>query len=77
MAFLNKIKSIIKKYNSVLAIIPRSKFCGTNINFLILYLNLSLILTSHQSEQPSSKSLQIINAGEGVKKRESFYTVGM
>ena len=26
--------------------------------------------TSHQSEWPSSKSLQIIDAGEGVEKRE-------
>ena len=29
-----------------------------------------------QSEWPSSKSLQIINAGEGVDKREPYYTVG-
>ena len=28
------------------------------------------------SEWPSSKSLQTINAGEGVEKRESSYTVG-
>ena len=27
-------------------------------------------------ERPSSKSLQTINAGEGVKKREPPYTVG-
>ena len=31
---------------------------------------------SHWSEWPSSKSLQAINAGEGVKKREPSYTVG-
>ena len=31
---------------------------------------------SHQSEWLRSKSLQIINAGEGVEKREPFYTVG-
>ena len=30
----------------------------------------------HQSKWPSSKSLQIINAGEGIEKRESSYTVG-
>ena len=29
-----------------------------------------------QSERPSSKSLQTINAGEGVEKRELSYTVG-
>ena len=33
-------------------------------------------ITSHQSEWPSLKSLQIINAGEGVEKKEPSYTVG-
>ena len=33
------------------------------------------ITTSHQSEWPSSKNLQTINAGEGVEKREPFCTV--
>ena len=32
--------------------------------------------TSYQSEWPSSKSLQTINAGKGVEKRECSYTVG-
>ena len=32
-------------------------------------------MTSHQSEWPSSKSLQTINAGEGVEKRERSCTV--
>ena len=32
---------------------------------------------SHQSEWLRSKSLQAINAGEGVEKRESSYTVGV
>ena len=32
-------------------------------------------ITSHQSEWPSSKSLQTINAGEGVEKREHSCTV--
>jgi len=31
---------------------------------------------SHQSEWLLSKSLQAINAGEGVEKREPSYTVG-
>ena len=30
----------------------------------------------HQSEWPSSKSQQTINAGEGAEKREPSYTVG-
>ena len=33
-------------------------------------------MTSHQSEWPSPKNLQAVNAGEGVKKREPSYTVG-
>ena len=33
-------------------------------------------ITSHQSEWPSSKSLQTINAGEGMEKRECSCTVG-
>ena len=33
-------------------------------------------ITSHQSEWPSSKSLQTINIGEGVEKKECFCTVG-
>ena len=34
-------------------------------------------ITSHQSEWLSSKSLQTINAGEGVEKRECSCTVGV
>ena len=33
-------------------------------------------ITSHQSEWPLLKSLPIITAGEGAKKREPTYTVG-
>ena len=33
-------------------------------------------ITSQQSEWPYSKSLQIINAGEGVEKRKSSCTIG-
>ena len=35
------------------------------------------IAISHQSEWPLLKSLQITNAGGGVEKRETSYTVGM
>ena len=34
------------------------------------------VITSHQSEWPSSRNLQTINAGEGVEKRETDCTVG-
>ena len=37
---------------------------------------LLIIGEMHWSEWPSSKSLQIINAREGVGKREHSYTVG-
>ena len=33
-------------------------------------------ITLHQSEWPSSRSLQTINAGEGVEKREPSHTAG-
>jgi len=33
-------------------------------------------ITSHSSEEPSSKSLQIINSGESMEKKEPFHTVG-
>ena len=32
--------------------------------------------TSHHSEWPSSKNLQVTNAGEGMKKREPSCTIG-
>ena len=32
--------------------------------------------SKHQAEWPSSKSLQTVNAGEGVEKREPSYAVG-
>ena len=35
------------------------------------------VITSHWSERPSLKSLQIINAGEGVEKNELSYIVKM
>ena len=33
--------------------------------------------TSHRSEWPSTKSLQITNTEEGVEKREPCYTAGV
>ena len=40
------------------------------------YIGLHEVITSYKSEWPSSISLQITNAGEGVEKREPSYTVG-
>jgi len=34
------------------------------------------VIITHQSEWPSSKSLQTINTGEGVGKMEPSYTIG-
>ena len=39
-------------------------------------LSFNLAIRSSWSEWPSSKNIQTINAGEGVKKRESSYPVG-
>ena len=39
-------------------------------------LKLKWDITSHESEWPSSKNLQTINAGEDVEKREPSCTVG-
>ena len=53
-----------------------------NLNSLFLYLllrwfkKINVFTTSHQLEWPSSKSLQTINAGEGVEKREISYIAG-
>ena len=41
-----------------------------------MQIKLQCSITSLQSEWPSSKSLQTVNAGEGVEKREPSYTVG-
>ena len=47
------------------------KRCST----LLIIRKSQIKTTSHQSEWPSSKSLQTINAGEGAEKREPSYTV--
>ena len=44
----------------------------TNVNFKNCVPN----VTSHMSEWPSSKSLQITNVGKDVEKREPSYIVG-
>ena len=41
-----------------------------------MQIKLPLGITSHWFKWPSSKYLEIINAGEGVEKREPSYLVG-
>ena len=50
------------------------KECSTSLEKCKSKLQCDII--SHQSEWPSSKNLQTINAGEGVEKREPSCTVG-
>ena len=42
---------------------------------IIREMKIKTTMTSHWSEWPSSKSLQIINVGEGIERRQPFYTV--
>ena len=56
----------MKRCSTVLTIRKMVKKCKSKLQWDV---------TSHQSEWPSSKSLQTINAGKGVEKRESSFTV--
>ena len=52
--------------------------CLTSLRIRGMQINaLQLGIASHQSEWPSSKNLQTINAGEGGEKMEPSYTVGL
>ena len=52
------------------------KGCSTLLIIREIQIKLQWDITSHQSEWPSSKTLQTINAGKGVEKREHSCTVG-
>ena len=52
------------------------KNCSISLIIREMHIKTTMRSTSHQSEWPSLLSPQITNAGEGVEKRESSYTVG-
>ena len=50
--------------------------CSTSLIIREMQSKLQRGITSYQSECPSSKSPQTVNAGEHVEGREASYTVG-
>ena len=52
------------------------KRCSTSLIIREMLIKTTLSITSHWSEWPTSKNLEIINAEEGVEKREPSCTVG-
>ena len=52
------------------------KRCPISLIIRDVHIKNTMRHTSHQSEWPSSKCLQAINAGEDVENRECYCTVG-
>ena len=61
------LKSLLQHQSSKASILPHSAFFTVQLSHPYI---------SRQSEWLRSKSLQAINAGEGVEEREPSYTVG-
>ena len=54
---------------------PRGTWERGSILLVIRKMKIKTTMASHWSEWPSSKSLQIINVGEGIERRQPLYTV--
>ena len=54
---------------------PRGTWDRGSILLVIRKMKIKTTMASHWSEWPSSKSLQIINVGEGIERRQPLYTV--